>query len=211
MMRLVIVESPYAGDVARNEAYARAAMRDCLERGEAPMVSHLLYTQVLDDDEPAEREQGIAAGLAWGACAWASVIYVDLGISAGMREGIERAKHEGRTIEYRCLGGASGKPVAVITWQRDEDRSAAVRRLMADGQILDACDAEIIAGAAKCDERRAQRIMDGRQAPNLWETRGILRLASTMAMQMQQQLEDAWPVLMQWTPETERLLDKDHD
>lgn len=43
MMRLVVVESPYAGDVKRNEEYARRAMADCLARGEAPFASHLLW------------------------------------------------------------------------------------------------------------------------------------------------------------------------
>src|SRR5690606_21487830 len=40
--RRVIVESPYAGDVETHVAYARAALRDCLSRGEAPIASHLL-------------------------------------------------------------------------------------------------------------------------------------------------------------------------
>lgn len=64
---LVIVESPYAGDVDANVTYARRALRDCLERGEAPIASHLLYTQpgVLDDTVPEQRALGIAAGLAW--------------------------------------------------------------------------------------------------------------------------------------------------
>lgn len=55
-MRMVIVESPYAGDIERNVAYARACIADCLKRGEAPFASHLLYTQpgVLDDGVPAE-------------------------------------------------------------------------------------------------------------------------------------------------------------
>ncbi len=35
-MRLVIIESPYAGAVETNVAYARAAVRDSLLRGEAP-------------------------------------------------------------------------------------------------------------------------------------------------------------------------------
>lgn len=67
-MRRVILESPYAGDVGANLAYARAALRDSLMRGETPVASHLLYTQtgVLDDSDPAERELGISAGLAWG-------------------------------------------------------------------------------------------------------------------------------------------------
>ena len=44
-------------------AYARACVADCLRRGEAPIASHLLYTQpgVLDDDVPEERAQGIAS------------------------------------------------------------------------------------------------------------------------------------------------------
>lgn len=105
-MRLVILESPYAGGVARNVAYARAAMRDCLLRGEAPFASHLLYTQpgVLDDDIPGERQLGIGAGLEWGARAEATVVYADLGISPGMEQGIMRAERDGRPVEERLLG-----------------------------------------------------------------------------------------------------------
>lgn len=103
--RRVIVESPYAGDVERNVAYARAAMRDCLCRGEAPLASHLLYTQdgVLCDDVPAERQLGIEAGLAWGQVADATVVYADFGISHGMHKGIERARAEGRAVEFRSI------------------------------------------------------------------------------------------------------------
>lgn len=104
-MRLVILESPYGGNVARNVAYARAALRDALRRGEAPIASHLLYTQpgVLDDDVPIEREMGINAGLAWGRVAEATVVYDDYGISHGMLEGVARAEREGRPVEYRRL------------------------------------------------------------------------------------------------------------
>lgn len=45
MMRRVIVESPYAGEVEANVTYARACVRDCVLRGEAPIASHLLFTQ----------------------------------------------------------------------------------------------------------------------------------------------------------------------
>jgi hypothetical protein len=44
-MKLVIIESPYAGDVEPNVAYAKAAVLDCLSRGEAPYASHLFFTQ----------------------------------------------------------------------------------------------------------------------------------------------------------------------
>lgn len=61
--------------------YAREALRDSLLRGEAPIASHLLYTQkgVLDDRIREERGLGIAAGLAWGV-AEMTVVYADLGI-----------------------------------------------------------------------------------------------------------------------------------
>src|SRR3989344_7816803 len=104
-MRRVILESPYAGDIERNVNYARLALRDCLQRGEAPIASHLLYTQtgVLRDSVPEERDWGINAGLAWGAVADATVGYTDYGISRGMEYGIKRAEAEGRPVEYRKL------------------------------------------------------------------------------------------------------------
>lgn len=102
-MRLVLLESPYAGDVVRNTEYARDALLDCLYRGEAPFASHLLYTQVLADDEPAERLRGINAGLAWGMVADATVVYVDLGVTRGMNIGIAAAHAEGRVVEVRSL------------------------------------------------------------------------------------------------------------
>ena len=108
-MRLVVVESPYAGDVSRNVAYARAALADCLSRGEAPFASHLLFTQpgVLDDTVPEERALGIAAGFAWAEHADAVVVYEDLGISRGMLAGIERAEKRGQPVERRSLPGWS--------------------------------------------------------------------------------------------------------
>jgi hypothetical protein len=103
--RLVILESPYAGEVDANIVYARRCMADCLRHGEAPFASHLLYTQpgVLDDNVPAERMLGIEAGLAWGRLAEATVVYADRGISRGMQLGIDRARAEGRPVEYRHL------------------------------------------------------------------------------------------------------------
>ncbi|MGB1215061.1 MAG: DUF4406 domain-containing protein [Pikeienuella sp.] len=104
-MRLVIIESPYAGDVERNVEYARQAVRDSLLRGEAPIASHLLYTQpgILNDDVPFERMHGIDAGLAWRAVAQASIVYIDNGITSGMEYGIAVAEAAGLPVEYRSL------------------------------------------------------------------------------------------------------------
>lgn len=100
---LVQMESPYAGSIEGNLAYARAAMRDCFQRGEAPFASHLLYTQrgVLDDTLLEERSLGIGAGLLWGAHAAKVVIYTDLGISSGMAAAIKQANQQDRVIAYR--------------------------------------------------------------------------------------------------------------
>jgi len=105
-MRLVILESPYAGDVEANVTYARRCLRDSLSRGEAPIASHLLYTQpgVLDDLIPSERQWGIDAGLAWGAKAEATVVYQDRGLSTGMVYGVLAAVKAGRPVEYRNIG-----------------------------------------------------------------------------------------------------------
>lgn len=102
-MRLVILESPYAGNVEQNVAYARACMLDCLRRGESPMVSHLLYTQVLDDKLAPDRLLGIAAGLEWVRVAEATVVYEDMGISNGMTGGIFVARSLRIPVEFRRL------------------------------------------------------------------------------------------------------------
>lgn len=103
--QLVVIESPYAGDVIQNVRYARLAMADALRRGEAPLASHLLYTQpeVLDDAVPAERQRGIDAGVAWAAHADLVVFYVDLGWSSGMCRGQERAVRAGQRMVKRWL------------------------------------------------------------------------------------------------------------
>jgi hypothetical protein len=113
-MRLVILESPYAGDVAANEDYARLCVRDSLLRGEAPIASHLLYTQpgILDDTKPMERQLGINAGWAWLRVAEGSVVYLDHGISDGMKGGIRAAENAGLIIEYRKIKNLNNQPHA---------------------------------------------------------------------------------------------------
>lgn len=94
-------------ELRRNLSYARACMKDCLQRGEAPFASHLLYTQegVLDDTVPEEREWGIQAGFAWRQVAQKTVVYTDLGISKGMQYGIDDAAKRGSPVEFRTLPG----------------------------------------------------------------------------------------------------------
>ena len=135
-MRRVIVESPFAGkntlsgfaldmdravrikiETTANILYARAAVRDSVLRGEAPIASHLLLTQpgILNDDVPEERNLGIEAGLAWRDVADASAVYVDRGISGGMRYGIDLAGDSGLTCEQRSMPG-DWSTSALVPW-----------------------------------------------------------------------------------------------
>ena len=124
-MRRVILESPYAGkqpnrlcsemERRRNILYARLAVRDALSKGDAPVASHLLYTQprVLNDNLESERRWGIDAGLVWGMVAEATVVYHNFGISAGMAYGIKHAEIAKRPVEMRLL---SDEDMHTIEW-----------------------------------------------------------------------------------------------
>lgn len=106
VMRRVILESPFAGEVEANVDYARKCIKDSLLRGEAPIASHLLYTQagILNDEDVLERAHGINAGHAWlHGDLHAMVVYTDRGISEGMRCGIKIAEFRNIPIEYRSL------------------------------------------------------------------------------------------------------------
>jgi hypothetical protein len=126
-MRLVNIESPFAGNVALNTAYARVALRHSLMCGEAPIASHLLHPLVLDDLDPAQRKIGIDAGLAWRKAQTVEcfsevggevthvlpAFYLDLGLSGGMRSALRLYAEERIPLELRWLfadGADRGAP-----------------------------------------------------------------------------------------------------
>lgn len=100
----VIVESPFAGGFA-NVKYSRECLKDCLDRGESPYASHLLYTQkgVLDDAIPAQRTAGMEAASKWLEVADYVVVYCDLGLSPGMARGILRALAQSKIVKFRWI------------------------------------------------------------------------------------------------------------
>ena len=109
-MERVVIESPYAADTEEgidlNEAYAELAMHDCLvNHNESPYASHLLYTRrfVLRDDVPADRKLGIEAGFYWRDVADKSVFYKDLGMTKGMKKGIDDCVKKGTPSAVRTL------------------------------------------------------------------------------------------------------------
>jgi len=114
-MRLVILESPFAADtiegIEENVRYARDCIHDCLKRDEAPIASHLLFPQMLDDKVPAQRALGTKAGLAWVSKADAMVVYLDRGMSNGMQAAVRYGISRNVKIEYRFLhGDKAAKP-----------------------------------------------------------------------------------------------------
>lgn len=136
-MKLVVIESPFKAKTAPRRAmlvrYAKVAMKHALALGEAPFASHLLYTQVLDDDVAAERALGIGAGLAWARCGYKSAAYADHGLSSGMILGIENAYQEKsqRPVELRYLHGES---LAICDRCDEEDAPRAV--MVCEGMYL---------------------------------------------------------------------------
>ena len=102
-MKLIIIESPYAGDIEANTEYARRCMLHSLRLGEAPIVSHLLYPQVLNERLAEERLLGIKAGLAWRRVAELRVFYTDRGWSKGMVAARSMYDNEKLAYEERSI------------------------------------------------------------------------------------------------------------
>ncbi len=96
---LVIIESPYMGNVKSNVAYARKCMSDSLLRGESPFASHLLYTQVLDDNKDIERLTGMSRAFNWG---------MKMGMEVAEKLGLEMVY---RTLDKQQKGGFNVKSI----------------------------------------------------------------------------------------------------
>lgn len=103
-MKLVILESPWQGGKPQFRDYLTRAIADCISRGESPYASHRMLTDALDDNSVQERATGIAAGFAWHQAADASVVYLDYGVTEGMRLGIAHAQRLGLPVEHRFIG-----------------------------------------------------------------------------------------------------------
>lgn len=92
---LVYICSPYRGDVKRNKEYARYLTRVALDNGFVPVTVHLYLTEVTDEDNPAEREKGMAAGLEILKQCKYILIGDKYGISSGMKYEIWNAQKDG--------------------------------------------------------------------------------------------------------------------
>ena len=108
-----IIESPYGTkvdgtrctdeEIALNIRYAHKCLLDSLNRNEAPFLSHIFYTLVLNDSDTDERKLGMDAGFAWGNVAQQVAVYTDFGVTYGMQLGIDRHMANGLSIVYRKI------------------------------------------------------------------------------------------------------------
>ncbi len=94
----VFICSRYVGDIEHNVMVALALCRVAVEAGLAPFAPHLLYTQFLDDSDPAQRELGISLGLRFMDSCDLVWVYVGDGISDGMRRELEHARSLGKPV-----------------------------------------------------------------------------------------------------------------
>lgn len=95
----VFICSPFAGNIKQNALNAKRYLKFAVEHGAIPFAPHLLYPQVLQEDDPLQREIGMFFGLVWlGKCdeVW---VFGDK-VSEGMAREIGKAKWRGIPIRY---------------------------------------------------------------------------------------------------------------
>ena len=110
LMKFVFVCSRYSGDVATNVARTKDYCRRMLAEGDAPLAPHLLFPQILDDNDPADRQLGLwCSQRLLAACEEVHVFAPDRCISEGMQAEVELAIQLGRPIVWHMGEAACGR------------------------------------------------------------------------------------------------------
>ena len=96
---IVYICSPYARDVEANVENARRYSRFAVDAGYIPIAPHLLFPQVLSDDNPNERQLGLFFGNAlMSKCS--EVWVFGSRISSGMETEIKRARWKNYRLRF---------------------------------------------------------------------------------------------------------------
>ena len=103
----VYIISPFTGgeiELRRNIAYAQMCCEHSIKLGEAPFAGHLLYPQVLNDLKPSDRELGITLGWRFLQACDKAAVYIDRGVSKGMKRDITMACYQPHVeVVFRAL------------------------------------------------------------------------------------------------------------
>lgn len=106
-MKRVIIESPYKANnrytVEDHVSYLNSILRAVAMSCVSPYASHRILTEALDDSDEFERARGIMCGLAWHSVADEMWVFVDMGISEGMKKAIDHAHSVGLPVYQKTL------------------------------------------------------------------------------------------------------------
>lgn len=84
--------------------YAKRAVKDSLNRGEAPLASHIFYYEFFNNNLiQTERDMGFISQVSWIQNADLIVVYIDFGITQAMKAALDVAKLKNKRIEYRTI------------------------------------------------------------------------------------------------------------
>ncbi len=114
-------EEEIEANLEANIRLARFAAYCVIKRGGIPYAPHLYFPEILDEDDPEERDKGIALGLKWlSECD--EIWVVGRKISPGMRREI-KAAHELKIPMKHILKGdnARDRLIEAITLLTDDD------------------------------------------------------------------------------------------
>lgn len=95
----VYICSPYAGDTENNIVAAKRYLLFAAKNNAIPFAPHLLYPQVLDDDNPGGRALALFFGMVF-LCKCDEVWVFGGRISLGMEAEISKAGRRGMRIRY---------------------------------------------------------------------------------------------------------------
>ena len=96
----IYVASKYSGDVEANVAAAVDYCKYVISQNGIPVASHLLYPQMLDDNDPKERELGLMFGLSLLAICDEVWFFGNVSESVGVQQEIVEAKKLGKKVRF---------------------------------------------------------------------------------------------------------------
>ena len=122
MRKLVYISSPLFGDAKRDHSLAWHACRMAMARGNTPFSSHLLYSQMLDCNDPAQRElETRLNGQMLSLCdeLW---LCGDV-ISPGMAADEQLAKEQDIPVKYVSMEEMTFRPPDEQAWEEWTEES----------------------------------------------------------------------------------------
>lgn len=96
---LVVICSPFAGDIAGNTEKARSYSRFAVTRNCIPIAPHLLFPQFMNDSDPYQRDLAIFMGLVLLSKCLELWVFGET-VTAGMSVELAKAKQRDIRIRY---------------------------------------------------------------------------------------------------------------